>query len=158
MPYQREIDWETRERAEDLYVVEGLSFQVVSEMTGVSMQCLHGWSTKEGWRAKRTAYRADKLCIKATITKLRLKLASAALSSSDPQKVFAFVRLEALACSQEQKQQVLPVNLDRPAVFLEDIEFIAGVLKDRDPAGLQVIAANFDYLVEQFKAKHEKTS
>jgi transposase-like protein len=149
----REIDWEIRERAEELYVVDGLTFDQVAKETGVSVTQLKNWSGAEGWRDKREEYRVNKQSIRSTVTKLRKKLALDALSHSDPQKVFAFIRLEALAGRQEKKAVDAP-KIDRPALFLEDMEFIASVLKESDPEGLKILAKSFDVLIEQIKAKY----
>ncbi len=149
----KEIDWEVRERAEELYVVDGLTYDQVARETGISVTQLKNWSGAEGWREKREEYRVNKQSIRSTVAKLRKQLALDALSTSDPQKVFAFIRLEALAGKQEKKADDAP-KIDRPALFLEHLEFIAGILKDRDPEGLKILANNFDVLIEQFKAKH----
>ena len=149
----REIDWEIRERAEELYVVDGLTFEQTAKETGVSVTQLKNWSGAEGWRDKREEYRVNKQSIRSTVTKLRKQLAQDALSTSDPQKVFAFIRLEALAGRQERKAVDAP-KIDRPALFLEDMEFIASVLKERDPEGLKILAKSFDVLIEQIKAKY----
>jgi transcriptional regulator with XRE-family HTH domain len=45
-------------------------------------------------------------------------------------------------------------SIDRPKVFLEDLQFIAEHLKNTDPEGLKVLARNFDPLVMAFKAKY----
>jgi hypothetical protein len=149
----REIDWEIRERAEELYVVDGLTFDQVAKETGISISQLKSWSGAEGWREKREEYRVNKQSIRSTVTKLRKQLAIDALATSDPNKVFAFIRLEALAGRQERKSEEAP-KIDRPAIFLEDLEFIASVLMSRDPEGLKILANNFDVLIEQFKAKY----
>ncbi len=48
--------------------------------------------------------------------------------------------------------QVAP-EIDRPAVFLENLQWIAGKLKESDPEGLKVLGSNFDTLINQFKAE-----
>jgi hypothetical protein len=49
-------------------------------------------------------------------------------------------------------------KIDRPALFLESLEFIAGFLKEKDPEGLKVLANNFDDLISQFKTKNAPAS
>lgn len=49
-------------------------------------------------------------------------------------------------------------EIDKPALFLEIVQWIALQLKDSDPEGLKVLARNFDNLVIQFKAEHAKES
>jgi len=153
----KEIDWEIREKAEELYIVDGLTFEQVALETGVSVTQLKNWSAAEGWRGKREEYRTARRDIRKTTVDLRKKLASEALASGDPQKVYAFIRLEALAGRQEKKVDEAP-KIDRPALFLEHLEFIASVLKDGDPEGLKVLAANFDPLIERFKAKYAQAT
>lgn len=49
-------------------------------------------------------------------------------------------------------------DVDRPAIFLQDLEWLAGKLKEIDPQGLAVLARNFDELIFAFKAEHAKAS
>lgn len=44
-------------------------------------------------------------------------------------------------------------QVDRPALFLETLEWIARQLRGTDPEGLKVLARNFDHLVVTFKAE-----
>lgn len=46
------------------------------------------------------------------------------------------------------------VRVDRPAIFMESMEFIAGYLKEHDPEGLKIIARNFDGIIGAFKERH----
>lgn len=48
------------------------------------------------------------------------------------------------------------VEIDRPKLFLETMEWLALKLKDMDPEGLKVLARNFDALIIQFKSEHEQ--
>lgn len=150
----KEIDWETRERAEELYIVDGLTFEETALETGVSITQLKNWSAAEGWREKRQEYRSAKRDINSTVLKLTQKLSVEAMVNPDPQKIFAFIRLATLADKKEKKHEVTAPPIDRPALFMEAVEFIAGVLKDTDPEGLKVLARNFDGLITAFKAKH----
>jgi len=52
----------------------------------------------------------------------------------------------------------LPSNVDRPALFLESLKFIAGILKETDPEGLKILAQNFDEIVDKFKVQHANAS
>ncbi|MCK4814150.1 DUF1804 family protein, partial [bacterium] len=45
------------------------------------------------------------------------------------------------------------IEIDRPALFLENLDWLARTLKDIDPEGLKVLARNFDCLIVQFKAE-----
>ncbi len=150
----KEIDWETRERAEELYIVDGLTFEQTALQTGGSVHQLMNWSASEVWREKRQEYRTAKRDINSTVLKLTQKLSTEAMANPDPQKIFAFIRLATLADKKEKKQEVAAPKIDRPALFMEAVEFIAGVLKDTDPEGLKILARNFDGLITAFKARH----
>jgi hypothetical protein len=47
---------------------------------------------------------------------------------------------------------------DLPRVFLENMEFVANVLKEIDPEGLKILAKNFDAIVNRFKDLHAETA
>jgi len=49
-------------------------------------------------------------------------------------------------------------KIDKPALFMEAMEFIVGHLKERDPEGLKIIAKNFDGIIEAFKVKHAQAT
>ena len=154
----REIDWEIREKAEELYIVDGLTFEQTAAETGVSVTQLKNWSAAEGWREKREEYRTARKDIRSTVMSLRTRLSREALADPDPQKIYAFIRLETLADKKERKQEAVAPKIDRPALFMEAVEFIAGYLKDIDPEGLKVLANNFDGLITQFKERHAQTA
>jgi uncharacterized protein YjcR len=157
MTMGKEIDWEVRERAEELYIVDGLTFDEAALETGVSVTQLKNWSAAEGWREKREEFRAARRDIKSTVMQLRKDLAKKAKDNPDPQNIYAFIRLETMAGKQNKKQETA-AKIDRPALFLEAMEFIAGILKDTDPEGLKVLAKNFDSLIEKFKAKYAEAT
>jgi uncharacterized protein YjcR len=154
----KEIDWEVREQAADLYIVEGLTFDQVAQKTGVSVTQLKTWSADEKWREKREEYRASMKEIKGNMAKLRKDLSAKAVKSLDPQDIYAFVRLENVAGKQDKRKEETVTKIDRPALFLEAMEFIAGILKDSDPEGLKVLAKNFDSLIEKFKVKYAEAT
>lgn len=153
----REIDLEIRYRAEDLYIVDGLTFDQVAAETGVSVNQLKNWSAADGWREKREEYRNTRKGIQSTMMTLRKNLAEKAKNDPDPQNIYAFIRLESLADKRDRKQEII-IKADKPAIFLECIEFIASVLKDTDPEGLKVLATNFDELITRYKALNAQTT
>ena len=96
----REVDWETRGYAEELYVVDGLTYEQVSDKAGVHINTLQKWGSHEDWPAKRREYREALQEIKANTVLLRKKLIQKAVASVDPQDIYAAVRLENLAAKQ----------------------------------------------------------
>ena len=75
----------------------------------------------------------------------------------DNQAVYAYSNILKTIVDLRPKEQNT-ADIDRPKLFLEDIEFIAGVLKELDPEGLKVFGRNFDVIVARFKEDHEKTA
>lgn len=153
----REIDLEIRYRGEEMYIVDGLTFEQVAAETGVSVTQLKNWSAADGWREKREEYRKTRKDLQSTLLTLRRNMAEKAKNDPDPQNIYAFIRLETLADRKEKKHEVV-AKIDKPSIFLENIEFIASVLKDIDPEGLRALAKNFDELISRFKAKNAQTT
>ena len=60
--------------------------------------------------------------------------------------------------TKEKKQEVHQAPVDKPALFLESVEFIVSVLNEIDPEGLKVMAKNFDTIIQRFKEQHEATA
>ena len=154
----KEISWEIRERAEELYIVDGLTLEQVARETGISIQSLRKWSAEEGWRDKKREYRQALSEIKRKTVLLRKKLIEKAFDSLEPQDIYAAVRLENVAVKHTPKKEDTEPDIDKPSLFLENMEFITGFLKDHDPEGLKVLARNFDTLIEEFKKTHAKTT
>ena len=153
----REIDLEIRYRAEEMYIVDGLTFEQVAAETGVSVTQLKNWSGSDGWREKREEYRQTRKDLQSTLLSLRRKMAEKAKNDPDPQNIYAFIRLETMADRKEKKHEIV-AKIDKPSIFLENMEFIASVLKDTDPEGLKALAKNFDELISRFKAKNAQTT
>jgi transcriptional regulator with XRE-family HTH domain len=61
---------------------------------------------------------------------------------------------KAAAAALLAETETAAVEIDKPAIFLETLEWIATKLRETDPEGLKVLARNFDMLVIQFKTEH----
>ncbi|RJR32450.1 MAG: hypothetical protein C4567_18695 [Deltaproteobacteria bacterium] len=166
-----------RFRAEELYVEAGLNFEEVSRATrplvkelcgedkGVSVSQLKRWSAedkeKEGksWPEKQDERQAALRQIEREKLLLMRDLLDAARSTLDPQKIYAFTRLDKKAATGSRRPEEAPApDIDRPALFLEDLEFIVRVLKEIDPEGLKVIHRNIDQIVARGKAEYAQTA
>lgn len=154
----KEIDQEIREQAEELYILDGRTYEQVAEATGVSVSQLKNWGADGQWKRQRQEHRQTHRGIRANLTKLRKDFFEKAVQSLDPQDVYAAVRLEALATRQATKQEEAAPDIDRPKLFLEDMEFVAETLRDVDPQGLKVLARNFETIVNRFKEKHAQAT
>lgn len=159
----KEIPWEIREEAEQLYIIEGKTFDEVSELTGVSVAQLQRWGTGNpeeeilSWSERKKEYRTTLSNIQRDTVQLRKHMMRQALSSLNPQDLYAVIKLETMAARQDKKEEQT-VRVDRPSLFLEDMEFVAKILKEVDPEGLKVFAENFDVIIEKFKEQHAETA
>ena len=155
----KEHDFATREYARELYVVDGLTQEAVAAATGVSIQSIKEWSTADGWKEKRAEYRNALSGIKANTLKLQEALITKAMTSLDPQDIYAAVRLKNVVDKQTRPAaEVAAQAIDKPKLFLENFDFIARTLKEIDPEGLKVLAENYDEIVARFKAENEKAA
>lgn len=95
-----EISWEIREQAEELYIVDGKTFEEVSALTEVSISQLKRWGAGNqdekipSWTERKREYRTSFANIKRDTVLLRKRLISKALKSLDPQDVYAISSLE----------------------------------------------------------------
>jgi uncharacterized protein YjcR len=87
-------DKQIRERAEELYVINGLTLEAVAEETGVPSGSIKRWAAEGGWKAKQREYRDAEAEIKRYSRLARLKLIKDAMTSLNPQKIYAFAALE----------------------------------------------------------------
>ena len=87
-------DWSIRERAEQLYVIDGRTYAEVAELTGVSVSQLKRWGKDGGWTENRMEYRSALGDIRRKTVLLRRDLLEKAIDSKDPQNVYAFAALE----------------------------------------------------------------
>jgi len=148
---------ERREQAEELYIIDGLTLEQTAERTDIPVQTLKRWSSDNEWFQQRKKYRSELTGIKQNTVKLVKALTENALTTLDPQTIFAIARLKP-AIEKQRKQEVREADIDRPKLFLEDIEFIAQYLQENDPEGLKILARNFEVIVNLFKESHEKTT
>lgn len=153
-------------QAEDLYIAGGLTYEQVSRETGIPAVTLQRWAEKYDWRGRREKYRRDMALIRTGTVELKQRLLNTAIKTLDgmenlsSQELFGFGNLaRALSPRDEgRRSEARAADIDRPALFLADLEFVARVLEEIDPEGLKVLGRNFDALVGRFKAEHEKAA
>lgn len=163
-----EIPWETRERAEELYIYDGLTYEQTAAETGVSQTQLQRWGAAGNWPERKREHRRALTAIRRDQVRARQKLISGALASLDPQQVYAFAALEKLALARtdpgaERRPAGTgePVRIDSPADAVEALQEVVEkklgrMLDGSDPVTLQKIKdmkAALE-LVEKMKAKY----
>ena len=155
------IDQEIREQAEELFIVDGLTIEEISGRLGISDRTLANWSASGNWMERRKKHRDDVASIKRNSFKLRKELAKKALEtlesmqSINPQDMHGFKSVLSMIEPKEKEKDQTTIDIDRPKIFMEDMEFVAEVLKEIDPEGLKIFARNFDVIVNRFKGKIE---
>ncbi len=118
------ISWEIREQAEELYIVDGRTFDDIAGITGVSVSQLKRWGAADpekevpSWTERRREYRQSQSTIRQNTVKLRAKLLKTALDSGDPQSVYAFAAIERIEAS--RKTASTPEKSVAPAVISPD--------------------------------------
>ena len=97
------IDLETRQWAAQLWIEEGRTYESVSAITGVSVGALKKWAAEEGWPERRGELRQSLRDIRRDQMKLRSALLKNALTSLNPQDVFAVTSLEGMLARAQGK-------------------------------------------------------
>ena len=85
--------WETREQAEELYIIDGLTYEQVAERTTVSLSQLKRWGGEDGWVERRKEYRQAQSTIRRGVMLAKAKAVNALLTTMDPQTAYAFASL-----------------------------------------------------------------
>ncbi|MHB9074650.1 MAG: hypothetical protein ACYC6G_14125 [Desulfobaccales bacterium] len=164
---------EVRYKCEQLYIEEGFTFEEVSESSkrfcgnpqGVSVSQLKRWSDEDkgiigkSWKEQQDETQEALRFTRREKILLKRDLLIEARTTKNPQTIYAFARLDKEpAAGNKPKEEVKAPDIDRPALFLEDLQFIATILKETDPEGLKVLAHNFDLIVDRFKAQYAQTA
>jgi len=95
------ISWEIREAAYDAYVTDGMPYDQVARVSGVSVSQLKRWGQEDKWGDARKEYRQALQSIRRDTVKLRAGLLKKALGSQDAQDIYAFAALERIEASRK---------------------------------------------------------
>jgi len=147
---------DTKELAEEIYVYDGKTLEQVCEQTQIPMPTLKQWSSDDGWFQKKKEYRSAALAIKHDTIQLQRRLTEKALETLDPQAIYALSRLRAATRKEGAQDQKEP-DIDRPRMFLEDMEFAVKILQEVDPQALKVFGKHFGLIVRRWKDSHQDT-
>jgi len=149
------------------YVATG-NLTAVAEELGVSRQTLTAWkkaTLKPGeefdeWDRERQIKASNGERLRALFNREMTHLENSEAGSLSPATLDGLTKLGTLIQRQEKmeeearQREMAGAEFDRPAVFLENIEWLARNLKEIDPEGLKILARNFDELTIRFKAEH----
>lgn len=87
--------WEIREAAEEMYIIDGLTFEQVAERTGVSISQLKRWGLDAvpSWSERRREYRQAQVSVRRGVMLAKAKLIESVIETEDAQKAYAFASL-----------------------------------------------------------------
>lgn len=146
-------DLEIRFQAEEMFVEQRLTHEEIAQRLDIGLGTVKRWSVDGHWKTLREEHLERRRTLKQNLARLREKMIQQAADNLDPQDVYAVARLEKLMEKREVKPEETLPDVDLPKIFLENLEWIARALKDADPEGLKVLARNFDYLTDKFRAE-----
>ncbi|HML52870.1 MAG TPA: hypothetical protein PKC79_02125 [Solidesulfovibrio magneticus] len=120
---RREHPMETVERAEELWCVDGLTFDEVATRTRVAASTLKRWAEKYGWRAKRDEIRQALASIRADTIRLRARLIQNCLASMNAMDAFAVAKMEEMAIKaaelSDKRAEAAPAGLPMREIATE---------------------------------------
>lgn len=76
----------------------------------------------------------------------------------DNQAVYAYSNLLKKIVEIRPRDDGSAADIDRPKLFLEDLQFIAETLKEIDPEGLKILSRSFETIIARFKESHAKAA
>lgn len=97
--------WEVRESAEELYIIDGRTYEQVAESTGVSISQLKRWGTDSipTWSDRRKEYRQAQTSVRRGVMLAKAKLIESVIETEDAQKAYAFSALVSSARTIDQE-------------------------------------------------------
>lgn len=109
--------WDTIEAAEELYILDGLTFEQVAGRTGVSVTQLKRWSADStpSWPDRRREYRQAQVSVRRGVMLAKAKLIESVINEEDPQKAYAFSSLVGSGQVIEQEARQRSGGAERPA-------------------------------------------
>lgn len=158
---RKEYDFGIRVDAEDYFVVTRLTYKEISQRLNVPEVTLKRWGKKGNWKQLKEDHLLKKRSLKQDLARLREKLINNAVDQASPDTNDIYAALKIIREEREFEQLNEPVKIqevDRPKLFLEDMEFIARTLQEIDPEGLKILSRNFDRLIGKFKEDHAQTA
>lgn len=148
------------EMAFRMYTADGLSLTAIEEALGVSRQTLSGWKNdtrkpgedKDEWDKGREQKRSNVQRLRALFDRELVAIEETPAGLISPVSLDAITKLGTLV-QRWEANEVTGNAVDRPRLFLENLQWLAAWLRENDPEGLKVLAANFDSLTLAFKTE-----
>ncbi|MFH2074785.1 MAG: hypothetical protein ABIJ57_05485 [Pseudomonadota bacterium] len=85
--------YEYRDRAEEMYIEQGMTYEQVAEALKVGLNTVKGWGKKYDWKTRRKEHLDRARTLRENLRKLRYDMVLKAIQNLDPQDVYAVARL-----------------------------------------------------------------
>ncbi|MBE0598296.1 MAG: DUF1804 family protein [Desulfuromonadales bacterium] len=141
-----------------MYTADGRSLTDIEDALGVSRQTLSVWKAEskrpnedlDDWDRARAQKRSNVQRLRALFDRELTALEETRAGDLSAVSLDAITKLGTLV----QRWEIAETGpaYDRPRVFLENLQFIIGWLRENNPEGLKVLAESFDPLTTAFKA------
>ncbi len=103
---QKEYSFEVVEKAEELYCVDGLTYEQIANQMKIAQSTLKRWGKRYNWAAKREEIRQALSSIRINTIKLRAELIKNCLESLKPMDAFAVAKIEEMALRARELKQL----------------------------------------------------
>ncbi|HWP59006.1 MAG TPA: DUF1804 family protein [Candidatus Acidoferrales bacterium] len=141
---------EIRQKARDLYVESGLSYEEVHRETGVSLNNLKKWGIKGQWNKQREEYQRAFESLRAKVSKGKILVMDAILDLYQQPGKFhsqdAYAHNDTLRSLNSFNNGNTSTSVDKAALFLEFLGRFAEHIKAKNPDQLRV----FEPLIRSF--------
>lgn len=159
MSERKEYDYGIRTLAEQLYVFHGRTYEEISRELGVSEAQLKRWGKAAEWKQKRGHYLRSKAQDLTRIMGVKERILEQLEAEISPGTVHHLLAGFRQAHSFiESKLSPGSGDIDRPAIFLEDLRFIVETLGRLEPKSVRLISDHYDELIAAFKERHAQTA
>lgn len=143
-----------------MYTADGKSLTEIEAALGVSRQTLSTWKGDtrvpgeelDEWDRAREQKRSNVQRLRALFDRELRHIEESVAGEITAVSLDAITKLGTLV-QRWEAVEAGGVAIDRPRVFLENLQWLAGWLREHDPEGLKVLAANLDTLALAFKTE-----
>ena len=148
-----------------MYTADGKSLTEIEATLGVSRQTLSTWKADtrqpdqelDDWDLARRQKRSNVARLRALFDRELTALEESTPGTLAGGSLDGITKLGTLV-QRWEAAEFAGAGIDRPALFLENLQWLAGWLREHDSEGLKVLAINFDALTLAFKMECLNTS
>lgn len=137
---------EVKQRAREFFVEQGATYEEVAGETGVSLAALKQWGAEGNWTDERKQFEQDYLKVQGKLQKLKIKLIDDAITSLEPQKIYALASVMKAGSMLRGGAQE-----DRAAQALDWLQRLITFLQKRDQEALRYLEPHLRAFADSLK-------